>query len=147
MEYDKLQQGIEENIPSITELWEAIQKDELKKYNLKDIEEGMLQKDSWGQTLYHFAACSGHLDKIPKELLTEKNLLDPKGQKTCLHFAAEYGQLEKIPLLRYEILRELQTHFGTDPSKSKKEILAFLNRSIQTHLFKKDLQELQCPNI
>jgi ankyrin repeat protein len=100
MNYDELQQGIQENlpIPNRNELWEAIEKGDLEKYTPKQIKEGMLQKDSHGWNLYHKAARNGHLDKIPQELLTHENLLEPdRYSRTCLHLAAYNGQLDQIP--------------------------------------------------
>jgi ankyrin repeat protein len=100
MNYEQLQQGIEENlpIPDREELWEAIKNHELKKYTPKQIEQGMLQKDEHERTLYHRAALFGHLHQIPKELLTAKNLLQPdEDGYTCLHLAAANGHLDKLP--------------------------------------------------
>jgi ankyrin repeat protein len=100
MNYAELQQGIQDNlpIPDRNEIWEAIKNNDLKKYTLKQIEQGMLQKDSHESTLYHKAAYHGHLDKIPKELLTAENLLQPNNSGwTCLHFAAMGGHLDQIP--------------------------------------------------
>jgi ankyrin repeat protein len=100
MNYDELQQGIQDNlpIPDREELWEAIKKGDLEKYTLKQIEQGMLQKDEHERTLYHWAAANGHLGQIPKELLTEENLLKPDNDRgTCLHIAARNGHLDKIP--------------------------------------------------
>jgi hypothetical protein len=99
MNYDELQQGIEENlpIPDREELWEAIKNKDLKKYTPRQIEQGMLQeKGEWN--LYHKASQKGHLDQIPKELLTAENLLktDTSGW-TCLQIAAREGHLDKIP--------------------------------------------------
>lgn len=130
MTLDALQQGIEDNlpIPNWDELWEAIEKGDLGKYTLKQIEQGMLQKrkeiklyidtgdgsgyeyplendhpDQIPNTLYQDAVIHGHLDQIPKEILTEENLLKKAYSKgyemtaTCLHFAAINGQLNLIP--------------------------------------------------
>jgi ankyrin repeat protein len=100
MNYEELQQGIEDNlpIPNRDELWKAIEKNDLAKYTPKQIEQGMLQKDSYRDTLYHDAAIHGHLDKIPKELLTAENLLQPNNSGwTCLHIAAERGHLGQVP--------------------------------------------------
>jgi ankyrin repeat protein len=100
MNYKELQQGIEENLPPPPreELWEAIKNHELKKYTPGQIEQGMLQKDSYRDTLYHDAAIHGHLDKIPKELLTAENLLQAnENGKTCLHYAAYNGHLDQTP--------------------------------------------------
>jgi ankyrin repeat protein len=100
MNYEELQQGIQENlpIPNREELWEAIENKDLKKYTPGQIEQGMLQKDYHESTLYHFAADYGHLDQIPKELLTAENLLQPNSSNdTCLHWAAANGHLHQIP--------------------------------------------------
>jgi ankyrin repeat protein len=100
MNYDELQQGLEDNlpIPKRKELWKAIEKNDLAKYTPKQIEQGMLQEDSHRDTLYHDAAREGHLDKIPKELLTEENLLQTNEySETCLHWAAMHGHLDQIP--------------------------------------------------
>jgi ankyrin repeat protein len=100
MNYEQLQQAIQDNlpIPSRDELWEAIQKGDLEKYTPKQIEQGMLQKDEHERTLYHKAARNGHLDQIPKELLTAENLLQPNNYSwTCLHHAASTGLLAQIP--------------------------------------------------
>jgi hypothetical protein len=78
MTYNELQKGDEKSLhaPSRNELCEALQKGDLKKYTLKQLENGLLQRDSWClQTLYHLAACYGLLDKIPQELMTKDNLL------------------------------------------------------------------------
>jgi ankyrin repeat protein len=99
MNYEELQQGIEDNlpIPNWDELWEAIEKGDLEKYTPKQIEEGMLQENQ-GWKLYQDAAMRGYLGQIPKELLTEENLLKLDGWgSTCLHWAALNGQLDKIP--------------------------------------------------
>jgi ankyrin repeat protein len=99
MNYEELQQGIQDNlpIPNWEELWEAIENSNLEKYTPKQIKEGMLQ-DKHGWNLYHKASQNGHLDKIPKELLTAENLLkhDNRGW-TCLPYAALNGHLDKIP--------------------------------------------------
>jgi ankyrin repeat protein len=99
MNCDELQQGIQDNlpIPDRNELWEAIEKGDLEKYTPKQIEQGMLQKE-YEKNLYHKAAYHGHLDKIPKELLTAENLLKTDTfDRTCLHLAAYNGQLAEIP--------------------------------------------------
>jgi hypothetical protein len=100
MNYDELEQGIENNlpIPSRDELWEAIENKDLKKYTPRQIEQGMLQKDEDERNLYHYAAYDGHLDQIPKELLTAENLLKPGWNSwTCLHYGARNGHLDQIP--------------------------------------------------
>jgi hypothetical protein len=100
MNYGELQIGIEENlpIPPAEELWEAIQNGNLKKYTLKQLEEGMLQLSQSRVNLYYMAAEEGHLDKIPKELLTSKNLLEKSLRGwNCLHRAALNGHLDQIP--------------------------------------------------
>jgi ankyrin repeat protein len=99
MNYDELQQGIQDNlpIPNWEELWEAIENSNLEKYTPKQIKEGMLQ-DKHGWNLYHKASQNGHLGQIPKELLTAENLLKPNGRgDTCLHLSAYYGHLRQIP--------------------------------------------------
>jgi ankyrin repeat protein len=99
MNYEQLQQAIQDNlpIPDREELWEAIENNDLKKYTLKQIEQGMLQEKG-GWNLYHKAARNGHLDQIPKELLTAENLLQPNNSGwTCLHIAAERGHLGQVP--------------------------------------------------
>jgi hypothetical protein len=122
MNYDELQQGIQEKlpIPNREELWKAIQKGDLEKYTLKQIEHGMLQEKG-GWNLYHKASQKGHLDQIPKELLTAENLLktDPFG-RTCLHWAAYKGQLAEIPkefltaenLLKHDKYGDTCLHFA-----------------------------------
>jgi ankyrin repeat protein len=100
MNYDELQQGIQENlpIPNRDELWKAIEKNDLKKYTPRQIEKGMIQKNTLADTLYHDAAWEGHLDKLPKELLTAENLLQPNNYGwTCLQIAARNGHLDQIP--------------------------------------------------
>jgi ankyrin repeat protein len=101
MNYDELQQGMEDNlpIPSRDELWEAIENSNLAKYSPKQIEQSMLQKGGdYKMTLYHQAALAGHLNKIPKELLTAENLLTShKYGENCLHIAARWGHLVQIP--------------------------------------------------
>jgi hypothetical protein len=86
-------------IPSREHLWEDIENDCLRDYTLFQIEEGMLQKseDSF-QNLYHDCATFGYLNKIPKEILTKKNLLttDNCGENV-LHKAASYGYLDQLP--------------------------------------------------
>jgi hypothetical protein len=105
MTYTELEQEIQNNlpIPDREELWESIKNNNLKKYTPKQIEHGMLQKLE-GKNLYTLAAEKGHLDKIPKELLTQENLAKPDGYNlTCLHWAAVTGHLDQIPK---EILTE-----------------------------------------
>jgi hypothetical protein len=99
MNYEELQQGIQDNLPTPPreELWEAIEKGDLEKYTPKQIEQGMLQEKG-GWNLYQKAADYGHLHQIPKELLTAENLLQLNEYKnTCLHLAAANGHLEQIP--------------------------------------------------
>jgi ankyrin repeat protein len=105
----KVQRGIKNNlpIPPRDELWEAIKKKNLSKYTPEQIEKGMLQRglpclgprfERNGRNLYHEAALKGHLDLIPKELLTAENLLKPdEDGQTCFHFAASRGHLGQIP--------------------------------------------------
>jgi ankyrin repeat protein len=91
--------GTEENlpIPSREELWEAIKENNLMKYTITQIEQGMLQGDKYGITLYQDATREGHLDKIPKELLTEETLIKKTSRSTCIHYAAYVGHLHLIP--------------------------------------------------
>jgi ankyrin repeat protein len=106
MTYEQLKKGIDNNtpIPSRKELWEAITKNDLKKYPIQQVEAGMNQKDTEGATLYHWAAQRGHLANIPKKLMNKENLLKTNDYDyTCLHIAAIYGHLHQIPL---EILTE-----------------------------------------
>jgi hypothetical protein len=101
MNYQKLQQTSEENplIPNRRELWEAIQKGDLIKYSLRQLEEGMLEVDINGDTLYHTAAERGYLDRLPEDLLTEENLLKANSVGwNSLHKAARYNHLEQIPI-------------------------------------------------
>jgi ankyrin repeat protein len=124
MNYEQLQQGIQDNlpIPDREELWKAIQKGDLEKYTPKQIEQGMLQEYR-GNNLYHFAAYNGHLDQIPKELLTEENLLKPDNDRgSCLHFAAREGHLDQIPkelltaenLLKHDRWGKTCLHYAAD---------------------------------
>jgi hypothetical protein len=113
MNYEQLQRKIEENLPIPTEdeLWEAIINKDLGKYTPKQVEKGMLQKKC-GNTLYHKAAQNGHLDKIPRNLLTAENLLKANSDgDTCLHYAAYEDHLNQIPPLAYKTLLNLKTHF------------------------------------
>jgi ankyrin repeat protein len=152
MNYDELQQGIQENlpIPKRKELWEAIEKGDLEKYTPKQIEEGMLQEDSDRDTLYHDAAQNGHLDKIPKELLTAENLLQPSNYgKNCLHYAAYNGQLAEIPreLLTAENLLKLDGWGSTCLHKaamnSKLGQIPWLSYETLNNLLEKKLKRLE----
>jgi hypothetical protein len=142
MNYEELQQGIQDNlpIPSRDELWEAIENNDLEKYTPKQIEQGMLQEKD-GRNLYHEASKYGHLEQIPKEFLTAENLLKHEKYSwngTCIHWAAMNSNLDKIPLLSYETLTELKTHFETkDSSYSlgyKEDILKTLNDLLEKKL-------------
>jgi hypothetical protein len=98
MNYEELQQGIQENlpIPDREELCEAIKSGNLEKYTPKQIEQGMLQEYR-GNNLYMEAACHGYLDKVPKNLLTAENLAPDDTSLGPLYFVAKTGYLHHIP--------------------------------------------------
>jgi hypothetical protein len=135
MNYEQLQQGIQDNlpIPSRDELWEAIENNDLEKYTPEQIEQGMLQEKD-GRNLYHEASKYGHLNQIPKELLTKENLLQPVPEgDNSLHWPAITNQLKTLPNLPYKTLLKLKAHFETkDCPQWKEEILATLKEKINT---------------
>jgi hypothetical protein len=150
--YTELQQGIADNppVPSRNALWEALQKGDLTKYTPKQIEKGMLQEFQ-GKNLYTLAAEKGHLDKVPKDLLTQKNLATPDTyQLTTLHWAAVGGHLHQIPKERLTAENLLQPnasnltclHLGARSGNLHKlPPLPFATLiALQTH-FKKDPSE------
>jgi hypothetical protein len=95
------QQGIKENlrIPSRRELWEAIKNNDLTKYTIHQLKEGMLQENSHGDTLYNDSAERGFLNRLPKKLLTQKNLLKSNALGwNALHKAASSKHLDQIPI-------------------------------------------------
>jgi ankyrin repeat protein len=144
MNYDELQQGIEENmpIPDRDELWDAARNghlDQIPKELLTA--ENLLQPNEDGNTCLHLATYYGHLGQIPKELLTAENLLKPdKDNENCLHFAARNGHLDKLPWLSYETLTELKTHFETQDSSEHNElILKTLNELLEKKIKKLEI--------
>jgi len=61
------------------------------------------------QTPMHYAARHGHLDQLPKEVLTVENMLvDDIDNWTPLHKAAAFGHLDQVPV---EILTNPQALF------------------------------------
>jgi ankyrin repeat protein len=101
MNYEELQQSIEENlpIPDRDTLWQAIEEDTLNQYSLQEIQTAMLEKvAASGENLYHWCAKKGTLERIPPELLTEENLLiEDKDGWNSFHHAAAQGPLSQIP--------------------------------------------------
>jgi hypothetical protein len=92
----------------------AMKQGKLQEYSIKELQKGLLETNQHGDTLYHYAAEYGHLDKIPRELLTEENLrLNTNNDGwtslgwTCFHHAAREGFLYQIPpeILTEENLR------------------------------------------
>jgi ankyrin repeat protein len=102
-------------IPTHKELEEAIQNNTLHEYSLHQITQSALQVRH-GSNFLHVAAENNVLDKLPKEILTEKNLLTKdKDGNTCLHIAAIYGSLYQIPK---EVINLKNLLLKTKPSYS-----------------------------
>lgn len=60
--------------------------------------QAMSLKDANGQTPLHFAADGGHLDQVPKALLTAQSMsLKDANGLTPLHFAARESHLDQVP--------------------------------------------------
>jgi hypothetical protein len=90
-------------------------------------------EDQWGQSWLHSAAEYGHLDQVPREILTEETLLQK--DLPVLDLAARNKHLDQIPPLTISTLRAIETYFSEEPENEiGKNILEWAGKRIAAHV-------------
>lgn len=84
----------------------------------------MLLQDTTGCTPVHFAAAFGHLDQVPKCLLTlETMLIKDNMGKTPLHNAAKHYHLDQLLGIDFSVYSEAKKIVGKEWWNKNLEVL------------------------